>query len=178
VQVQLSGSYPQSHYTIWRASSPQGPYETAITEPRTLCLGSCYGEDRSAEPGATYWYRFDVEGPDGSLVRYGPYPVTISPALARPVGVGVFPNPGFARTRIELHLGGARGEAPLAVEASLHDLQGRVVRTLHRGPLPRGLTALEWDGRDRNGRALEAGCYFLRFTTPLGTNVTRVIRTR
>ena len=43
---------------------------------------------------------------------------------------------------------------------------GRLVDTIHRGPLPAGESSFTWQGRDRNGRAVASGSYFLRLTGP------------
>jgi len=141
-----------------------------------LCLGPCFAFDPAAEPGQTYLYRFDLELDDGSRVTFGPYTVTISAALAARMRARLSPSPGAGAARVELFLGGAGG--PLEADARLFDLQGRAVATLHRGPLARGLTTLAWDGRGDRGGMLPSGLYLLRFSSPLGTTVTRVLRTR
>ena len=41
----------------------------------------------------------------------------------------------------------------------VYDVAGRLVRTLHRGPLPAGTTALVWDGRDHDGNRVTSGVY-------------------
>ena len=174
-RVEISGSYPQSRYTVWRSLSAQDPF-TLITDNDVLCLDACYALDRGAEPGRSYLYRFDLVLADGSRVSFGPYPVTISVSLATRVRAAVWPNPGAGSGRLELFVGGDGG--PVEAEAALFDLQGRSVATLHRGPLARGLNVMAWDGRGHDGRRLEGGLYFLRFATPLGTTVTRVLRLR
>lgn len=174
-RVEVSGSYPQSHYTVWRSLRAEGRY-VPITDGDVLCLNACFAFDPGAEPGRSYLYRFDLELADGSRVSFGPYPVTISADLARRVRAAVWPNPGRGGGQIELFVGGAGG--PVEAEAVLYDLQGRAVETLHRGTLPRGQNMLAWDGRGADGRPLPGGLYLLRFTTPLGGTVSRVTRLR
>ena len=176
-QLVLSGDYPQSHYTIWRAPEREGPF-TTITAIDVLCVGTCYAEDYSAEPGRTYWYRFDLVLADGTPVTYGPYSVAIAAAYPRPINASVFPNPARGPARVELYLSGAPSDAPLTAEVTLHDIQGRRVRTILSGPLRRGVTMISWDGRDDSGRELGTGYYFLRFVSPLGSTVRRVVRAR
>jgi hypothetical protein len=62
---------------------------------------------------------------------------------------------------------------PRAMQARLElfDLQGRRVRTLADGLLPRGVTRVTWDGRDASGVRVRRGMYFARLRTP------RVVRT-
>ncbi len=174
-RVEISGSYPQSYYTVWRALPGQATY-TPVMDGDVLCLGSCYALDRTATPGATYLYRFDLTLVDGSRVSFGPYAVTISPSLAARVRVSVWPNPVHGPARIELFVSG-EGD-PVEAEAALYDVQGRAVATLHRGPLARGLNVLAWDGHGRDGGPLDAGLYFLRLSTPVGTTVSRLLRVR
>lgn len=176
-QIVLEGQYPQSRYTVWRAASADAPFE-AITRQDALCLGPCFADDRTAVPGETYWYRFDLTLADGRPVSFGPYRVALPAPSPRALDVRVFPNPSRGAATVEVYLRGASADAPLAVEATILDLQGRRLRTLERGMLPRGVTALRWDGRDDSGRVLGTGHYFLRLASPLGVRVTRIHRVR
>lgn len=171
--VTLQGTYGGSWYQVWRAGGAAGPFG-ALQSDFTLCTGDCFVADAQAVPGATYWYRFDVQAPGGALVSYGPFPVTVPDT---PLGARVWPNPSRAAVRIELSLpGSARQDAPLAADARVLDLQGRTVRVLHTGLLARGRTSIALDGRSDAGQALRAGVYFVRFATPLGTTTRRLVR--
>ena len=172
-RIEIAGSYPQARYTVWRRPSIEA-HAVPIGSENVLCLGGCYIDDPTAEPGRSYFYDFDLELADGSSVSFGPYAVTISPALAARISARIVPNPGRGRGTVELFAGGS-GE-PIEVDARLFDLQGRVVATFHRGPLPRGLTTIAWNGRSDDGRALPSGIYLLRLESPLGTAVTRIQR--
>jgi hypothetical protein len=175
-QVELDGSYPQTRYTVTRSSTLDGP-RVQVTQNDVLCMGSCYVQDFAAEPGKTYWYRFELVLADGSIVRFGPYAVRISPDLAGRVRVAITPNPVRAGARIELGIAGQPGDAPMRAEAIVVDLQGRLRRTLLRGDLTPGTTAIEWDGTDDAGRRLPSGTYFVRLRSPLGERAVRLIRT-
>jgi len=174
-QVELEGNYAQSHYAVWRGGD-MGDHGARITTDDVLCIGSCYAQDAAAEPGHTYWYRFELTMPSGAHATFGPYAVTISPTLAARVAIAILPNPARAGTRIDLRIGGPPSDGPVAATATLHDLSGRVVSTLFRGSLPRGTTSLTWDGRDGRSRRLPTGLYFIRLETPLGTRVERLLR--
>lgn len=176
-EIRLDGNYAGSRYTVFRSDRSTTGF-AAISTLETLCTGECFVHDFDAAPGATYWYRFDLQTAEGAFVSFGPYAVQIASPFARPVAARVSPNPGGANARVELFLGGSPSAAAVDVTAELHDLQGRALRTFHRGPLARGITRIDWDGRDRAGRPLGVGIFYLRFSTPLGTTVTRVIRTR
>src|SRR5262245_29994029 len=174
-QVSITGDYTGSSYTVWRQPAAGGA-PVLVGERSTLCLGSCYAEDRGAVPGSSYLYLFDVAGASGAMMRFGPYLATISPALAGPVGVYVYPNPARGASGIQLHVAGAVSDRPLAAEASVYDLSGRLVRTVHRGPITRGLTTVSWDGRGEGGERMPAGVYVLRFSAGGGAAVARIVR--
>jgi hypothetical protein len=175
-QLVLTASFTGSRYTVTRGASAEGPW-TVIREVEALCTGVCYSDDPTARPGRTYWYRFDIERSDGTPVRYGPFAVTI-PAPERWFSARAFPNPSRAAARVELFYAGASADPAVPASAVVFDSQGRRVRTLWSGPLATGLTRVEWDGRDDRGRTLDPGHYFLRFGSPRGTTVFRLIRIR
>lgn len=174
MRVRLEGSYPGSYYQIWRSDELLGQVN-AVTAANVVCTGDCLVNDPDYVPGHTYYYRFDLTVPGQGFVSYGPYAVTVPDT---PFAARLWPNPGTGVTHIELSLPGGRRDAPLEVEARILDLQGRVVRSLHRGPLPRGVTSVTWDGRGDAGQRLGAGLYFLRFSSELGGSTTRVTRFR
>ena len=174
--IQLAGSYRGSTYTIYRAAAGDMEFR-AITASDALCTGDCILLDYDARPGQTYFYRFDLMI-QGSFVSYGPYAVTISRELARPMSAAVSPNPGRGPAKVSITVPGAPGDPPLAIDAALFDLEGRALRTLHRGPLARGSTTLEWDGRDGRGRVIGPGLYYLRLRSAVGLFSTPVIRSR
>ena len=50
----------------------------------------------------------------------------------------------------------------VAAELDVHDVTGRRVRRLVRGPHPVGRYETRWDGRDEGGRHVATGIYFVR----------------
>ena len=175
LRVTLNGSYAGALYQVWRSDERIGIYDPLLAQV-TLCTGDCFVHDLEAIPGATYFYRFEVQSPEGRVDTYGPYPVTVPD---RPLEARVSPNPSIGPVRVDLSLpGSGRRDAPLDTEATVVDLQGRTVRRLYTGPLARGVTAVTWDGRGDDGRRLGAGLYFVRFTTPIGSSIARVVRFR
>ena len=173
--IQLAGNYAGSSYTVQRADIGDPVYRV-IYDSQWLCMGDCVVADNQAVPGETYLYRFDLYTPGGAGTSFGPYAVTI-PRQA-PVSASVFPNPGRGPATISLTLGGRPSDPPVETEVGLFDVQGRALRTLHRGPLARGATTIAWNGRDADGRMLGSGLYFLRVRSAAGNLVARVIRTR
>jgi len=69
------------------------------------------------------------------------------------------PNPFNPSTTARLYVP-ADGEGPLSVE--IFDVQGRLVRSLHRGPAAPGWLTVTWHGQDDAGRPQASGVYFLR----------------
>jgi hypothetical protein len=175
--VQLEGSYAGSRYTVYRAGAMDQAFDP-VTDGEVVCTGDCFAVDAGAQPGRTYWYRFDLSLAGGGFASFGPYPVTMPGNSARSFGVRVSPNPGRGPTRVELSLAGAPGDPALEAEATLHDVQGRRLATLHRGALARGLTMLDWDGRAGDGRELAPGIYYLRLRSGASAAIARVVRIR
>ena len=70
---------------------------------------------------------------------------------------GNHPNPFNPSTRVDFVL----ADAGLATVDVL-DLQGRVVKTLHAGPLGAGPASVVWDGTDDDGRVVSSGTYLAR----------------
>jgi hypothetical protein len=104
-------------------------------------------------------------------------PAVDAPVLAGAGGPGprlaARPNPVSAGQGTQLAVSGV---GP-AAEVRVLDVAGRVVRTLHTGPLPSG-GILDWDGRDDAGRAVAAGTYLVRAEGPAGTASAKVQRLR
>lgn len=97
-----------------------------------------------------------------------PAPGTDQPTIPTRLAIGsVAPNPFNPRTTIMLDLPQA-GQATVAV----HDLAGRLVRTLHQGTLAAGSTPLIWDGLDDRGQQAPSGVYLVRLQTGDGAQRT------
>jgi len=175
-RVEIAGDWRLSHYTVWRARAASGPF-VRISDSDVLCLGSCYAEDFDVTPGATYFYRFDVEPATDSARSFGPYAAVISPEFHR-LSATLSPNPGRGATRVML-FSAARAGSAVFTDASLFDLQGRRVATLYQAELPAGRTQVDWNGHGRDGGEVRGGIYLLRVTAADGRQfVTRMVRSR
>ncbi|MBI5709829.1 MAG: S8 family serine peptidase [Candidatus Eisenbacteria bacterium] len=120
--------------------------------------------DAAVEPGRTYYYWIQLHEPDGSSVWSGPVAASLTgkPTLTFALTAG--PNPVSSRALFEYAIGSdvaARG--PVAVSLTLHDLQGRLVRTLREGNEGVGQYRVEWNTTDEGGRPVGAGVYYMRF---------------
>jgi len=89
------------------------------------------------------------------------------------LGLKVYPNPCGEAATIRFAL-------PRDRDARLEilDLSGRRVRDLGRSRPGAGTHYAQWDGRDGDGSAVEAGLYFVRLTTPGGARTARLMLVR
>ena len=87
-----------------------------------------------------------------------------APEMTQTMMLHAYPNPVTRRAWIRY-----RGAAADKVGLVIVDASGRVVRTLHNGPVAEGLTIWEWDRRDAAGTDVESGIYFARVTGDIGS---------
>ncbi len=90
----------------------------------------------------------------------GPTGVDQTPGLVALSRVTASPNPFNPSTEVAFAL----GEGAL-VRVDVHDLQGRLVRSLWNGRLEAGAHALPWNGRDSGGATVASGAYLARVRT-------------
>ena len=92
------------------------------------------------------------ECPDGC-----PYISGVAEGIVGGIAIGeVTPNPSFGTVQLTYEL-----EAAARTRIDLFDASGRLVRTFMVGEQEAGAHDFLWDGRDRRGRELPAGAYFL-----------------
>lgn len=82
------------------------------------------------------------------------------PEMARLTLEPNHPNPFNPSTSIRLYVPGEGGAVDLSVD--VFDVSGRLVRSLHAGPVTPGWHTVTWQGRDDQGRPQSSGVYFLR----------------
>jgi endonuclease/exonuclease/phosphatase family metal-dependent hydrolase len=105
-----------------------------------------------ASPRADLVYQLVAEVQDGVLAADAP----VSPA--RTALLGASPNP--FRPHTTLTFGMAHGGP---VRITVFDVSGRSVARLIDSMHPAGIHRVSWDGRDRTGREVGAGIYYVRF---------------
>jgi flagellar hook assembly protein FlgD len=79
------------------------------------------------------------------------------------------PNPFSRETRVSCAV-----PRPARVQLAVYDVAGRQVRTLMDAEMQPGNHRVAWDGRDRRGRAVAGGIYYLRMLAPGFERTTRV----
>jgi hypothetical protein len=129
-----------------------------------------------------------VEWPSGDVHAYTDVPAGIYPLDEETEGLGapelgsleaapwrvvsVRPQPATGSQELLLSV-----ERRTDLTVRVYDVAGRLVRSLHHGPLGVGTTAIPWNGRDDEGRPVAAGVYLLRVSGEDGRRaVARSIR--
>jgi lysophospholipase L1-like esterase len=74
--------------------------------------------------------------------------------------MGNYPNPFNPSTKIRFSL-----EQDSFVQVIIYNIQGREVKRLFGGQKSRGITTVEWDGKDAHGQLVATGVYILQIKT-------------
>jgi len=121
--------------------------------------GSTVGQAAAGQmTGSSYWALigfWQTEGQTG--VREQAYSPNQGPLVTHLYSP--FPTPAVRSVTIRYTL-----DAQRQTLLQVHDLTGRVVRTLCASSMKRGAYSITWDSRDHLGRSLSNGVYFCRFS--------------
>jgi hypothetical protein len=131
-----------------------------VTVPDTCRLGPSTYHLTAGNSGGTRALTCDV-----TLTVTGPLGVTPVPAVLSLAAPRPNPAAGAVRLRYTLPTAGR-------VTLRVYGLSGELVRTLEDGARAEGVYDLAWDGRDRQGRAVASGVYFVRLEA-MGRDLTR-----
>ncbi|HEY2954118.1 MAG TPA: S8 family serine peptidase [Candidatus Eisenbacteria bacterium] len=175
IVLELLRDEPGLTASIYRSlSSDFGTRVLLTPEPIAVSSPGLEYLDSGVVPGRTYTYWVQLHRMGGGSIWNGPVAASFTGAAAT-FAASPSPNPVRSRTRFEYSIGSdvARG-GPVPVTLALHDLGGRLVRTLHEAREPAGRHAVDWDGTDRDGRRVEPGIYHLRFRAGPVTQSRRV----
>ena len=121
--------------------------------------GSTVGQTAVGQmTGSSYWALIGFWLPEGQTgVREQTYSSGQGPFKTHLYSP--FPTPAVRSVTIRYSLA---TEGPVTLR--VHDLTGRVVRTLCASSMKRGTYSVTWNGTDDRGRELARGVYFCRFT--------------
>ena len=116
------------------------------------------------------WEDYELSGEpvSGYFCRTPVSAVALPPMADR--GLAAAPNPFNPRTTFHFTMSAA---APAVLQ--VHDVRGRMVRTLHTGLLPAGPHDFTWDGTTADGSPAGSGVYLGRLLTPEGEAVVKVL---
>lgn len=151
VYVNTSPALNGNEIFLLSSQNTPGAQGFYIINPAALSLNTYYVYTKITDGGT-------ISG-DWSSGTFTIYPVT---GVEGNVEAGVWrllptvPNPFNPHTLARLQV-----LRESRVSWRIYDARGAVVRTLQNGPLPRGLHARTWDGRDDRGRAVASGTYYM-----------------
>jgi hypothetical protein len=111
--------------------------------------------DRDWEPGSSYWYRvaYRHDGERKVLFEAGP---VHTPAMPLTLYQN-HPNPFNPSTTIRYYLA-----VDCHVALDVYDIRGNSIARLAEAYQEKGVHAVAWNGRDRNGNEVSSGVYFYR----------------
>lgn len=100
---------------------------------------------------------------------------TAAPPPAPAGGLALTATPNPFRRSVEIV---ATSAAPGPVRITVHDVAGRLVRTLAEGHATDARLVRRWDGRDADGAPVSPGAYFVRAATAERTSTAKIVRVR
>lgn len=172
----LPGAYPQ--YVVERAEGGGSEF-TLVQFAETGCTEACIFDDYGIVAGRAYDYRIRIFFRDGSIATYGPERVEVDDLKTLRLDSRFSPNPVVDGSELRFRIPGPlAGGSEVSVLATLHDVSGRLVRTLSSKPLSAGEHSLVWDGFGERGSDLRSGAYFYRIQVGEKTELGRFILLR
>jgi hypothetical protein len=99
---------------------------------------------------------------------------SVNPTLEMPkLGMLVVPNPTTKNVELSFDLSKSQ-----SVVLAVFSVEGRRIRTLHRGTLESGHHQLAWDGLDDHGKPVSDGMYFARLDAAEDSRTTSIVHVR
>jgi hypothetical protein len=138
-------------FNIYRSANADDGYRRLNDLLLSAAARSRY-DDRSVEPGETYWYRLGAVDSDGEFLSV-PRQITVPQRTLR-LQQNV-PNPFNPSTAITYEL-----PAPGHVTLTIYNPLGQQVRTLVNATRAAGIETVTWNGADDAGRRVASGVYF------------------
>jgi hypothetical protein len=156
--------------SLERAPTESGPWQTVdvMTGPGATML------DGAVEPGRTYFYRLRIADSSGETYVLGLASAERTDIGALGVVLGApSPNPTRLTTSAAYRL-----PVQQSVRITVHDVRGRLVRTIVDGVMGYGEHVMRWDGRSEDGLRAPTGMYFINMQTAQASRVQRVVLVR
>jgi subtilisin family serine protease len=134
--------------------------------------GAQFAIDRSVAAGQTYWYNVIARRSTGDVVTFGPISAKVSSTVTAFALGRIAPNPAMS--------GPVKVEFAVAREAKVRvtvlDVRGREVVQLANARYAPGVYSVNWNRESKTGR-VAAGLYFVRYQTPDGDRLERLVCT-
>ncbi len=150
--------------TVYRHASPEFERRETVAEAVSFTRSRFLWLDQDAEPGATWWYWVLIRDGSNRTLMSGPVASTaLASGPAVTFALPPRPNPSAHRTVLEYAIGrDVAASGPVEVSLTLHDLQGRLVRSLKRAHEGVGHHSVVWDARDEHGQPVARGVYYVK----------------
>ncbi len=139
---------------LHRGQSESGPFQPCASE--LLAPTVAHFEDRAA-PAGVVWYRLEIVLRDGTTSTTRAVSIDALPLTQSDLGV-----PRLGTQDVTIHWSLAES-TPMRL--TIHDVNGRLVRTLRQGVLPFGHHTLVWDRTATSGLPVARGIYVVRLET-------------
>lgn len=163
--LELMREEPGVRATVFRAATEDFQERASLT-PEPLPFSGTRFEyiDGTAETGRTYYYWVQVHETDGTSFMNGPVAATAGGGASLTFAAPPHPNPVSKDAVFEYAIGSdVAAGGMVATSLRLHDLNGRVVKTLRSGDLAPGRYRAHWNATGEDGRRVAPGMYYLRF---------------
>lgn len=161
---------------IFRALSPEFESRISLNDYPVTITGNRFEYlDTSAAAGVTNYYWVEILDRQGQSFMAGPVSALSTPGTVRTFAAPVAPNPVRNAAVFRYTIGAdvaASGSVPVSM--TLHDVQGRLIRTLKSGDAVAGTHEVTWDGRDASGRSVAGGVYYYMFRAGHVTTTSKV----
>ena len=105
-----------------------------------------------------------VDDSDANFGIVNPATAVADVLLGPGEALGVYPNPAYSGATHILY----RISQATAVDLSIYDVTGHLVKKIEAGTFPSGVRTANWDGRDEGGKAASAGIYLVRLAAGSG----------
>ena len=174
VEMELADPTASATALISRAQTREF-VERAFLSDSGVVGGLLRYDDDTVLPGVEYWYWIETRFADGSTVMSGPVH-----AKASGSSLTYFspprPNPVSGPSIFSFNIGAdTAGDGEVPVQLTLHDLRGRLIRTLEAGPRGIGRYWVTWDGTDDGARSVARGIYVVRLAAGGHRSTTKVV---
>lgn len=156
-----------------RAPTADGPWVAIASRVDAEALSASH-LDADAAPGNTWHYRLRVVEDGGTAYTLGELAIE-RPVLAAggPQLGAPWPNPARDGAQVAFRLPAAQG-----VTVQVHDVRGRLVRSLVDGSFGGGEHLAQWDGTGAGGVRAAAGVYFVTLKTATAVRTQRLVLAR
>jgi hypothetical protein len=156
-----------------RAPTADGPWTVIASRVDAEALAASF-LDRDAEPGRVWHYRLRVIEDSGAAYTLGDLAIERPSFLAGGPQLGShWPNPARDGAQVAFRLPVAQG-----ITVQVHDVRGRLVRSLVDGSFGGGEHLASWDGTAADGLRAPAGVYFVTLQTATAVRTQRLVLAR